>query len=101
MQHSHYTVRIPRPDEPLRILEPVELPELRSDWVEVVVEDGRVHSMEAVPFDIATLDRVHFVAGGLAEFYEEKTGEPLYVGDDIRLDWAERLRPHLAPSGTP
>lgn len=102
MQHSHYTVRLPGPDEPLRILEPWSCPTCGSPtWVEIVIEAGHVHSMTVTPFDVTALDRVHFVANRLAEFYEEQTGEPLHVGNGIRPDWLDRLRGSLAPSGTP
>jgi hypothetical protein len=102
MKYSHYTLRAPQPGEPLRILESWSCPACgRPGWIEIVVDDGRVQSIDVVPFDTATLDRVHFVADQLAEFYEEKAGEPLYVGNEVRRDWMERLRQHLARPGTP
>jgi hypothetical protein len=99
MELSHYKVRDPAPGEPLRILEPWSCPNCgRPEWVEVVVADGAVTSIEVAPFDVATLDRVHFVAGELYDFYQEVTGEPFYVGNDLRSDWAARLRAGLVLS---
>jgi len=97
MQLSHYTAHLPAPGEPLRILEEWSCPQCHSpEWAEIVVDGGRVRSIDVVPFNPATLDRVHFVAGGLAEFFQEKTGESLYVDHKVRPDWTARLRPHLA-----
>jgi hypothetical protein len=102
MELSHYRVRAPAPGEPLRILEPWSCPTCsRRVWVEVVVADGAVRSIDVARFDVATLDRVHFVGSEVTDFYEEVTGEPLYVGNDIRADWAARLRAGLARPGTP
>jgi hypothetical protein len=100
MELSHYKVRDPAPGEPLRFLEPWGCPNCGRLWVEVVVAAGAVRSIEAVRLDVATLDRVHFVDSEVTDFYEEVTGEPLYVGNDIRPDWAERLRARLALSVT-
>jgi DNA-directed RNA polymerase subunit RPC12/RpoP len=101
MELSHYKVRDPAPGEPLRILEPSSCPNCgRRVWVEVLVAAGAVRSIEAAQFDVATLDRVHFVDSEVTDFYEEVTGEPLYIGNDIRPDWAERLRARLALSVT-
>jgi hypothetical protein len=93
---THHAARVPGPGEPIRILETWNCPNCRHpEWAEILIEEGRVRSIEPVPFDRATLDRVHFVTGMLAEFYEDTTGESLYDGAAVRLDWPARLRPYL------
>jgi hypothetical protein len=102
MEISHHKVREWKPEEPLRVLESWGCPNCGApNWVEVVIDAGKVKSMEVVAFDQSTLDRVHFVTDWLVEFYRDKVGEPIHVGNSVRADWPERLRPRLRPSSAP
>jgi hypothetical protein len=99
MELSHHRTRAPRGVEPLRVLEQWTCPNCGSgNWVEVVIDGGKVVAIDVVEFDQSTLDRVHFVTDWLVEFYRDTVGEPIYVDNSLRKDWPERLRPHLRPS---
>jgi hypothetical protein len=58
-------------------------------------EDGRVLRIDAVPLTRTNFDKAHFADDGLAEFYQDVVGEPLYVGETLRPDFVERLRSKL------
>ena len=102
MQFSHQVVRAPEAGESWRILEEWVCRHCHEhQWMEVVIGEGAVRSIEIVRFDPATLDRVHFVTEQIADFYRDATGESYYIDQDIRPDWKvrpdwkDRLRPHL------
>jgi hypothetical protein len=96
MTYSHYTLRLPRDGEPLRVLEVWDCAVCGApQWVEVSIDGGRVVSIDPFTFDRSTFDRVQFVSDGLPEFYERVTGESIFVDDALRTGWQERLRQRL------
>src|SRR5262245_38415627 len=80
MRMSHDIVSIPHDNEPWRILEKWSCPNCRTrQWVEVILDRGLIRSIGVVPFDAATLDRIHFISELVEEFYKDTTGESIYV----------------------
>jgi hypothetical protein len=71
------------PGETIRILQIWDCPNCKSypNWAEIVVRDGRIESITAVPLDRETLARVHFI------------DEDVY---DIAADLAGRKYPDVA-----
>lgn len=47
------------------------------NWAEVVIQGDRVAAIEAVPLDLATLDRIHFIDEDVAYFVAAHAGREL------------------------
>ncbi len=89
---SHFIIREPRTARTFSILESWDCPTCRSaEWIEAVVEDGVLRSLTVVPFDLATFRRANYVSEAIVNLYKERTGEPLYVGTEVRRGWQDRL----------
>ena len=58
-------------------------------------EDGRINRIDAVPLTRTNFAAAHFADDRFAEFYRDVVGEPLYVRDELRPDFIERLRSKL------
>ena len=85
------------PGEPLRVLEAWGCPNCghEPNWAEVTIADGLVQSIAPVTLDDAALDRAHYLTPEMNLYYEQITGEPLYVNGKPRPDFAEMLRRSL------
>lgn len=92
MAISHFAVQEPHGARTFNILERWDCPTCGSaEWIEVVVEDGIVQAFATVPLDLGTFRRATYVSEAIIHVYEDRTGESLYVGTEIRRGWQERL----------
>lgn len=96
MAMSHFTIQEPPGPRTFNILEGWDCPTCRNaEWIEAVVEDGVLRSLATVAFDLGTFRRVNYVSEAIIHFYEEKTGESLYDGAELRRGWLDRLNAAL------
>lgn len=77
------------PEDPVRILQSWSCPSSGSiNWAEVVVRDGRIESITAVPLDQSTLDRLHLLdaeAKGLAAALSDREFKDVSNNEVITL----------------
>src|SRR6266852_4032714 len=65
---GYLTVKVPRTDEEIRILHPWDCPYCGAyNWAEIVVRNGIIESISAVPLNRETLERSHLISNE-AEF---------------------------------
>jgi hypothetical protein len=102
MARTHFVVQAPADEKRFRILEAWNCPTCGSpEWVEAVVENGILRSLATVRLDADTFQRVNYVSEAIVEFYENRTGERMYEGDEYRANWREALAAALRESGSP
>jgi hypothetical protein len=89
---THHAIRMPAPSEPVSILDEWMCSSCGlQNWAEVVVRDNVLEVIAAVQLDRITLSRAHFIDDGIAETFEDATGESIYDGDTLRADWIPTL----------
>lgn len=89
-------VRDAGPDEPVYILLSWECEHCGlTNFAQVVLEDGRVRSIETVELNPETLAQLHYIAEGVLDMLETIIGEPIHIESGIRSDWLPALRKAL------
>jgi hypothetical protein len=93
---SYLTLRAPEPQAPVRLLELWYCASSHDrNWAQVTLRAGCVERIEAVMPTRALIDQAHFLTENIDDIYEQLTGAPLYVDDELRPDFAERLKASL------
>ena len=89
---------VQRPADPVHIGHIWACPSCHHDpnWAEIVVRDGRIESIEAVPLDRATLERLHYLEEDAWYFIADRAG--LKFEDLARNEVVPTLRRFLAES---
>ena len=89
---THHLLRMPESTERVSILDEWVCSSCRlQNWAEVIIRDGVLESIVPVPLDADSLARAHFIDDGIAETFEDATGESIYDGSTLRADWIAAL----------
>ena len=92
---GYLTVRIPKPGEPIRILQTWECPYCGSpaNWAEVVVSNGLIESINAVKFDREHFERNSLISNDAISIAADLTRKPF--NELVEMDIAQLLRDKL------
>ena len=108
LDETFLPLRPPVRGEPIRVLHDWTCPFCGAyNWAEVIFIEGKIESI-AVPFDVASVARAHFISERIAEYYESVTGKaaipslrwPLHASNPgaARAPGLNRLVPGRAPA---
>jgi hypothetical protein len=92
---GYLTIRPPDQSGEIRILQSWECPACGQafNWAEIVVKDGVIQSIEAVPLDRATLGRANYISDDSIYVAADLTDRP--VSDLLDADVVQVLRDTL------
>lgn len=87
---GYQRIQAPGDEEPIRLLDRWECPTCGAgnNWAEVVIHNGVITSIEAVPFDRAHFERSHLVSEDAIDIVQERTDRPyaeLFKQDHVKL----------------
>ncbi|ALG12393.1 hypothetical protein [Kibdelosporangium phytohabitans] len=97
----HYPVlREPAAGEPIQLLATWTCPACGSvGWARITFEDTVISAIAAVPLDVPTVSAAHAIDEDVAQSYERLTGEQLFPGGDIHIEFRARLLAALTQGG--
>lgn len=83
-------IQAPANEEPIRLLDRWECPTCGAgnNWAEVVIHNGVITSIEAVPFDRAHFEHSHLVSEDAIDIVQGRTDQPyaeLFKQDLVKL----------------
>nr|WP_042187026.1 hypothetical protein [Kibdelosporangium sp. MJ126-NF4]CEL17755.1 hypothetical protein [Kibdelosporangium sp. MJ126-NF4]CTQ91021.1 hypothetical protein [Kibdelosporangium sp. MJ126-NF4] len=85
-------LREPADDEPVQLLETWTCPACGSvNWARITFRDTVIEQIVAVPLDVPTVGAAHAVNEDVAQTYQRLTGEELFPGGDIHVEFRDRL----------